>query len=331
MTKRLRGGLLLCLALFCLALPRMLPAAFVVGGYRIDIGLHHATLVALFVAMAMGANLSIGFAGLLDLGFIAFVAVGAYAMAISLARGVADWLFVLPLAVLLATLTRFALGATCLRLRGDYLAIVTLGFGEIMRVALKNDAPADLVNFVRKATGEAIYAGEITGGPDGIFLAPKVLPRFVQVGPAPLYYLALALAFASVFSLYRLRASRVGRAWEAIREDEVAAAASGVPVFRARLWAYGLGGVYAGLAGALYALYNTTANPSDFEFLESAKVVTMVVLGGMGSIGGVAAGAVLFILLLEVFRDLAQYRMLIFGATLVGLMIWRPQGLAGRR
>ncbi|RMH59389.1 MAG: branched-chain amino acid ABC transporter permease [Candidatus Hydrogenedentota bacterium] len=288
--------------------------------YRIDIGLHHATLAALFVIMAMGLNLSIGFAGLLDLGFIAFVAIGAYIMAIELTRVPLNsdsvrvfsaWWAVIPLCIFGAVLVRVALGATCLRLRGDYLAIVTLGFGEITRVALKND----------------LFG--LTGGPDGIFLSPRVMPEFFS-DPEPLYYLAAALALLSCFTLYRWKNSRAGRAWEAVREDEVAAAACGINVFRAKIWAYGLGGVFAGLAGALYALHNTTAHPTDYDFIESVKVVVMVVLGGMGSIAGVAFGSVVFILLLEVLRGLAHYRMLIFGATLVALMVFRPQGLAGR-
>lgn len=298
-------------------LPALLPVSVSLGGYQVDVGLHHATLCALFVVMAMGLNLSIGFAGLLDLGFIAFVAVGAYAMAIALTAHPPHawpWAAALLLSIGAAAAVRAGLGATCLRLRGDYLAIVTLGFGEIARVALKNDLLG------------------ATGGPDGIFLSPALVPEiYAARGPLLLYYAAAAAAAASCVALRRWRDSRVGRAWEAIREDEVAAAACGVDVFRARLWAYGLGGVFAGIAGGLFALHNTTAHPTDYEFVESMKVVVMVVLGGMGSVGGVAAGAVLFILFLEFFRAAASLRVLIFGATLVALMVWRPQGFAGSK
>lgn len=297
------------------ALPWLLPWQITVGDFAIVIGLHHLTACAIFVVMAMGLNLSIGFAGLLDLGFIAFVAVGSYLMSILLtcAPGV-PWWGVIPLAIVAAAAVRVALGLTCLRLRGDYLAIVTLGFGEIVRVALKNN----------------LFG--VTGGPDGIFLGPKVMPAlFGPSHPFPLYYLSLAAALVAAYAVAKWRDSALGRAMEAVREDEIAAASSGVRVFRTKLWAYGLGGGFAGLAGALYALYNTTSHPTDYEFVESVKVVVMVVLGGMGSVGGVAAGAVLFILLLEVFRGLAEYRVLIFGAVLVALMIYRPQGLAGRK
>ncbi|MEK8022236.1 MAG: branched-chain amino acid ABC transporter permease [Candidatus Hydrogenedentota bacterium] len=311
---RLSGWILTIL--FLASLPRLLPVTFVLGDYRIDLGLHHATLCALFVIMAMGVNLSIGFAGLLDLGFIAFIAIGSYMMSISLTfRSPVPWWIALVLAILVAGTVRATLGATCLRLRGDYLAIVTLGFGEITRVALKNN----------------LFG--LTGGPDGIFLGSASIPDFLDQSrnPVPLYFLSLAFAAGSSFALSRWKRSRAGRAWEAVREDETAAAASGINIFRARLWAYGLGGAFGGLAGGLFAIYNTISHPSDYDFVESVKIVAMVVLGGMGSTGGVIAGSVLFLLLLEIFRGLAEYRMLIFGATLVCLMLFRPQGLAGRR
>ena len=296
------------------AMPSILPLSAELGDYRVDIGLHHAVLIALFVTMSMGLNLSIGFAGLLDLGFIAFVAFGAYTMAIFLTlQPQVPWWAAIPICILISVSLRVALGATCLRLRGDYLAIVTLGFGEITRVVLKND----------------LFG--LTGGPDGIFMKHSAIPELFTASEDTLYYVSLCVALLSVFTLYRWRDSRSGRAWEAVREDEIAAQACGINVFKVRIQAYALGGIFAGSAGALYAINNMTAHPTDYEFVESVKVVVMVVLGGMGSVGGVAAGSILFILLLEVFRDLAEYRVLIFGAALVALMVWRPQGLAGRK
>ncbi|HBW47089.1 TPA: branched-chain amino acid ABC transporter permease [bacterium] len=272
---------------------------------RIDFHLGVYSLALLYVALAMGLNLSIGFIGMLDLGFAAFVGIGAYTLAILTNHSTLPFWIFIPVAALTAGFVRMVLGATCLHLRGDYLAIVTLGFGEIFVTLLKNNP------------------GGLTGGPDGI---PLSLLR-LSLSDLTRFWLAYFFAMLAVWTVYRIKFSRIGRALESIREDEIAAEAMGIPVYRLKLLAYSLGGVIAGGIGALLAVEVGSAHPSNYDFFESARIVAMVVVGGTGSIFGSALGAIGFVFLLEIFRPLAEYRMLIFGAVMVLLMIYRPKGL----
>jgi branched-chain amino acid transport system permease protein len=266
----------------------------------------------IFGVLGLGLNITVGLAGLLDLGYIAFFAVGAYSYALLQQHlGLGFWTC-LPLGGLTALLFGLALGFPILRLRGDYLAIVTLGFGSITRIVLENwDA--------------------VTGGAAGIAAIPRPeLFGLVLDGRQKAlysYYLALALVALAAFVTLRLKHSRVGRAWQALREDEIACVAMGVDLARTKLSAYALGAFWAGLAGVLFAAHNTFINPDSFTFMDSAMVLAMVVLGGMGSILGVVAAALTLKLLPEYLRVFAEYRMLLFGALMVLMMVFRPQGL----
>jgi branched-chain amino acid transport system permease protein len=291
--------------------------------------------VAVYVLLALGLNVVVGQAGLLDLGYVAFYAVGAYTTAkLSTAAGWSAWEAVIP-AVVLATVAGVVLGAPTLRLRGDYLAIVTLGFGEIARIVAQN------TNSLGQARG-------ITGIPHPTGVATV---KFA-FDPLPYYYLALAAVVLAVVMIVRLNRSRVGRAWAAVREDEDAAEAMGVPTFKMKLWAFAIGASTGGLAGWLYASKVSFINPDNFPFYFSVFILSAVVLGGMGSIPGVIAGAFVVAFIPEYLRNVAfgatvthwlntiigghagsitEYRVLLFGATLVVMMIFRPQGLLPSR
>jgi len=272
------------------------------------------TTALMYVVLGLGLNIVVGLAGLLDLGYVAFYAVGAYTYALLNHHfGLGFWA-VLPLGGGLAALFGLLLGFPVLRLRGDYLAIVTLGFGEIIRLVLENWST-------------------FSQGPSGIAdidrpgLFNLALP--VESAMVYLYYLMLGLALCTVLVVRRLRRSRLGRAWVALREDEIACQAMGIDVTRTKLTAFALGAFWAGMVGVVFAAKTTFVNPACFTFLESAIVLCIVVLGGMGSVAGVIAAALLLVLLPEYLRAFAEYRMLIFGAVLVLMMIFRPQGLAG--
>lgn len=275
-----------------------------------------AILCLLYIALALGLNIVVGFAGLLDLGYVAFYAVGAYLWALAGTRlGWSFWI-ALPLSGLVAAIFGVLIGVPTLRLRGDYLAIVTLGFGEIVRLSLNNMDP-------------------VTGGPSGIMDIPRPAMGTFEFPPASLqplhfYYLSLAVALAAWFTSARLDNSRVGRAWKAVRDDEVAAAAMGIDVVRVKLVAFAIGAFFAGLAGATFAAKMGVVSPSSFTFWESILILCMVVLGGMGSIPGVAVGAIVLVLLPEVLREFAAYRMLVFGVAMAVMMILRPGGLLGK-
>jgi len=297
--------------------------------------LDKATLLLIYVMLGWGLNIVVGLAGLLDLGYVAFYAVGAYSYALLAQHfGLSFWLC-LPFAGLLAASFGILLGFPVLRLRGDYLAIVTLGFGEIIRVILLNWA-------------------SLTGGPNGISGVPRPsffgLP-FVAHTPGNgsfhevfglafspnhrvtfLYYVILCLAlFTNLFSL-RIRRLPIGRAWEALREDEIACRSLGINPTTTKLSAFALGAMFAGLAGSFFATRQGFISPESFSFLESAVILAIVVLGGMGSQTGVVLAALLLVGLPEWFRDLQQYRMLAFGCAMVLIMLWRPRGLlAGRQ
>jgi len=296
----------------------------------------------LYVMLALGLNIVVGFAGLLDLGYIAFYAVGAYLYALLASPHFGlHWPIwaILPLGALVAGLFGVLLGAPTLRLRGDYLAIVTLGFGEIIRIFLNNlNAPIN-----------------ITNGPKGIAridslaIAGKPLAKGIEVfgftipGLYLYYYLFVALALGIVFVTIRLQDSRIGRAWVAIREDEVAAKACGIDTRNVKLLAFAMGASFGGVAGGLFAGFQEFVSPESFGLMESIMVLCMVVIGGMGHIPGVIFGGVLLAVLPEVFRHTAapmqqwafgkvvldpeSLRMLLFGIALIAVMLYRPAGL----
>ncbi|PSS57160.1 high-affinity branched-chain amino acid ABC transporter permease LivM [Pseudomonas sp. BBP2017] len=290
-----------------------------------------ATLILIYVLLGLGLNIVVGLAGLLDLGYVGFYAVGAYTYALlSHYFGLSFWIC-LPLAGLMAATFGFLLGFPVLRLRGDYLAIVTLGFGEIIRL------------FLRNLTG-------LTGGPNGISNIEKptffglTFERKAAEGLQTfheffglqynsinkvifLYLVALLLALLALFVINRLLRMPIGRAWEALREDEIACRALGLNPTVIKLSAFTLGACFAGFAGSFFAARQGLVTPESFTFIESAIILAIVVLGGMGSQLGVILAAIVMILLPELMREFSEYRMLMFGALMVLMMIWRPQGL----
>lgn len=266
----------------------------------------------LYIMLALGLNIVVGLAGQLVLGYVSFYAIGAYAFGLLHAHfGLGFWIC-LPIGGLVAALFGLALGFPVLRLRGDYLAIVTLGFGEITRLALLNWT-------------------SLTNGPTGISDIPRPALFGMELdlvhSTMYLYYLALAAVIITIIVISHLKNSRIGLALQAMREDEIAAEAMGVNITRAKLAAFALGTCWAGFAGVLFAAKTTFINPSSFTFMESAMILSMVVLGGMGSISGVIIAAVILIMAPEYLRAFSEYRMLIFGAIMVVMMIFRPQGL----
>ncbi|MDO5483284.1 MAG: high-affinity branched-chain amino acid ABC transporter permease LivM [Desulfovibrionaceae bacterium] len=266
----------------------------------------------LYVMLALGLNIVVGLAGQLVLGYVAFYAVGAYTYGLLYQFfGWGFWLC-LPIGGVLAVLFGLALGFPVLRLRGDYLAIVTLGFGEIVRLGLQNWA-------------------SLTGGPRGISDIPRPglfgLEMDISASTIYIYYLVLTAVVLTIIVISRLKNSRVGLALQALREDEIACEAMGIDITRVKLSAFALGSCWAGFAGVIFAAKTTYINPSSFTFMESAMILSMVVLGGMGSIVGVVIAAMILILAPEYLRAFSEYRMLIFGAIMVVMMIFRPQGL----
>ena len=310
--------------IFALILPTM-PFA---SRYVMDV----AILVITYIMLGWGLNIVVGLAGLLDLGYVAFYAIGAYSYA--LLANYFDWSFwiCLPMAGVFAGISGILLGFPVLRLRGDYLAIVTLGFGEIIRVILLN-----------------WY--EFTGGPDGISGIPRpsffglefkrssegTFSGFFGLDYSTmhriifLYYLILALALLTNFVTLRLRKLPVGRAWEALREDEIACRSLGINPTNTKLTAFAIGATFGGLAGSFFATRQGFISPESFTFIESAVILAIVVLGGMGSQIGVVLASVVLIGGTELFRELEEYRMLAFGALMVGIMVWKPRGLLANR
>ena len=300
--------------------------------------------ILIYVMLGWGLNIVVGLAGLLDLGYVAFYAVGAYSYALlAKAFGLAFWIL-LPLAGILASFWGILLGFPVLRLRGDYLAIVTLAFGEIIRLIL--------INWVALTNG---YAG-ISGIPrpsffgipfnadDDGFAAVFGLPFSPLYRVIFLYYVILALALLTAFVTVRLRRLPVGRAWEALREDEIACRSLGINTTNTKLTAFAMGAMFAGFAGSFFATRQGFISPESFTFLESATILSIVVLGGMGSQIGVAIAAIVMIGGTEIMRNLdflkdifgptfdpTQYRMLIFGFAMVVIMVWRPRGLISTR
>ena len=294
-----------------------------------------ATLVIAYVILGWGLNIVVGLAGLLDLGYVAFYAVGAYSFALlSLNFGLSFW-ECLPAAGAFAATFGILLGFPVLRLRGDYLAIVTLGFGEMIRIVL--------INWV-----------SVTKGPNGISGIPRPsffgLPftpnppdgttafhQFFGLDYSPiqrvifLYYVVLGLALLTNLFILRIRRLPAGRAWEALREDEIACRSLGINPTNVKLSAFALGAMFGGLSGAVFAARQNFISPESFTFIESAIILAIVVLGGMGSQIGIVAAAVLLIGVPEWFRELQEYRMLAFGGAMVLIMAWRPQGLLSHR
>ncbi|MBE3040477.1 MAG: hypothetical protein IMZ62_16900 [Chloroflexi bacterium] len=271
--------------------------------------------VGIYVLLGLGLNIVVGLAGLLDLGYVAFFAIGAYTMALLTAPQPHHlmWSFwiALPIGVLLAALTGLLLGAPVLRMRGDYLAIVTLGFGEIIRILSKSDA---LTPF--------------TGGPSGVKAIgfPTLFGKPFNSGVDFVYLIFLAVLLI-IFVTNRLQNSRVGRAWEAMREDETVSRAMGINTLTQKLLAFAIGAAFAGLGGALFASRNVFTGPEDHNLMVSINVVAVVIVGGMGNIPGVIAGALMLKGLPEVLRQLEDYRVMVFGALLIVMMLWRPAGM----
>ncbi|MFD8532642.1 branched-chain amino acid ABC transporter permease [Streptosporangium canum] len=268
------------------------------SGYALSV----MTSAAIFVMLAAGLNIVVGYCGLLDLGYVAFFAVGAYTSGVLSTRLDLPLLVTVPAVIVVTVIAGIIIGAPTLRLRSDYLAIVTLGFGEIIRITANNL--------------------DVTGGPSGIYGIPHLTDS-----PVIFYYVTVVVVSLAVLGAARLGRSRLGRAWRFVREDEDAAEAMGVHTYRVKLAAYIAGAVWGGLAGVLFAAQLSAISPTSFTFLQSALVLMAVVLGGMGSIPGVVIGAVVISILPEILRDLADYRFFIFGVLLIAVMILRPQGL----
>jgi len=270
------------------------------------------TTALMYVVLGLGLNIVVGQAGLLNLGYVAFYAAGAYTYALLYQHfGIGFWI-ALPLGALAATLLGILLALPVLRLQGDYLAIVTLGFGEITRIVLEN-------------------WNEFSFGPSGISGIPRPglfdMEMSLHEATVYLYFLMILFCIITVFVVNRLQNSRIGRALLALREDEIACQAMGIDKTRIKLTAFALGSTWAGLVGVVFAAKTTFVNPASFTFLESAMILSIVVLGGMGSIPGIIIGAFLLILLPEYLRAFSDYRMLIFGIIMVIMMIFRPQGI----
>ncbi len=287
--------------------------------------------VAVYLLMALGLNIVVGFAGLLDLGYVAFLAIGAYTVGILTspehATGVIhSWWLALPFGVLVATLAGVILGIPVLKMRGDYLAIVTLGFGEIVRLLAISDFLKPWEGGAQGIQGIPLpNLGPITFGPSNITVP---LLGQIQWGVSQqFYYLFLAGCALVIFISMRVKNSRLGRAWMAVREDEDVAQAMGINLVTTKLMAFGLGASFGGLAGAIFASKLASVYPQNLTFLISANVVAVIILGGMGSIPGVIVGALALVGLPELLREVGDYRYLFYGAVLVIMMLTRPEGL----
>jgi branched-chain amino acid transport system permease protein len=303
------GGRRLLLAAAVLAtllLPLVVPNNYVMGVIA---------RICLYALLALGLNIVVGFAGLLDIGYVAFFGIGSYTYAFLASPHFGLHVPFVPALLIVAAVTTFSgllIGAPTLRLRGDYLAIVTLGFGEIVYVLLINlDRPVN-----------------VTGGPSGIVsIDPPSLLGFTASTNIHYYYLFLGFLFAVLLASARLRHSRIGWAWQAIREDELAAQAMGVNTTVAKLQAFATGACFAGIGGCLLASWQRSVFPANFLFTESINILAMVILGGMGNLLGVILGAAIIVALPEIFRGFELYRLLVFGLMLMVLMILKPHGL----
>ena len=284
---------------------------------------HILNVAGIFLLMALGLNIVVGLAGLLDLGYVAFFAVGAYttgvltsAISPAFAPELSFWA-ALPFVVLAAVLAGIVVGTPVLRMRGDYLAIVTLGFGEITRLVVQSD-----------------WAGPVFGAARGIRQIPKINVPVVNielVDPQQLFYIILLFLVLVVYISYALQDSRMGRAWMAIREDETVAEAMGVNVVAAKLWAFIIGAVLAAFGGALFATQVGSVFPHTFEVLVSITVLAVIIIGGIASVPGVILGSLVLVALPEILRQFEEYRFLIYGALLIFMMLKRPEGFIPSR
>jgi branched-chain amino acid transport system permease protein len=354
--SRVQMGLFIALGLAVV----LVPAVFQ-GFQTMQFFVRVLGVIGIYVVLALGLNIVVGYAGLLDLGYVAFYAMGAYASvivgnlfvkAVSTITivGVRDFLtsaqfiFMLPVAAAMAALTGLALGTPVLRLRGDYLAIVTLGFGEIVRILATNDF-LGLTNGAAGMSAPTAQPLGLTTLQQATFNIPAINFSFQMSVNLYWYYVVLLLIAFTIFVIRRLDNSRLGRAWVAMREDEVAASSVGVNIMTHKLYAFALGALWGGLAGVVFANFQGFVSPESFTFMESVFIVTMVVLGGMGSIPGTIVGAALIAGIPEVIRGVAQspllssmisaetasaisgYRYLVFGLLMVIMMAVRPQGM----
>jgi branched-chain amino acid transport system permease protein len=309
----LNGVILLVVFVILWQLPQYL------GLYLSDV----ANTVGLYILMGLGLNIVVGFAGLLDLGYVAFFAIGAYVMGVATSSAVGDGrgqiLFsfgltfweALPFAILVALFAGILLGIPVLKMRGDYLAIVTLGFGEIIRILALSD-----------------FLKPNIGGAQGIVgIQPIILAGQNLSNPTSLFHVVLIACLVVGFVAWRLRDSRVGRAWKAIREDEDVAAAMGINLVSTKLLAFGAGAAFSGLAGAIFAAKLTSIQPGSFSFIVSINILALIIIGGMGSIPGVIVGALALVALPELLREFAEFRLLVYGVVLVMMMLYKPEGL----
>jgi branched-chain amino acid transport system permease protein len=303
--NRLRIGTFLAVLLALILLPQLL------GSYLSEV----SNTVGIYILMGLGLNIVVGFAGLLDLGYVAFFAIGAYSMAVlttqgSLGIGGLNFWEAVPFCILMAAAAGIVLGVPVLRMRGDYLAIVTLGFGEIIgRLAL-----SDMLK-------------PWIGGAQGVLKIPK--PPFLGlalVQPGQFYYVVLAGCLLAAFVSYRLADSRLGRQWMAMREDEDVAEAMGIKLVSGKLLAFSIGAAFSGLSGALFASKLTSIFPHSFNLIISINVLCLIIIGGMGSLPGVVVGALVLVGLPELLREFAEYRLLMYGALLVAMMLAKPEG-----
>jgi len=270
------------------------------------------TTALMYVVLGLGLNIVVGLGGLLHLGYAAFYAVGAYTYALlNYHFGLSFWIC-LPIGAGLSTIMGILLAIPVLRLRGDYLAIVTLGFGEVIRIVLEN-------------------WNEFSFGPSGVANIPR--PGFfgmsmkLQTATIYIYFIMIAMVIFTIFVVRRLENSRIGRAWIAMREDEIASESMGIDITKSKITTFALGAFWAGMVGVIFAAKTTFINPASFTLWESVMILCVVVIGGMGSIVGVVVGALILILLPEYLRAFSEYRMLLFGAILVLMMVFRPGGI----
>ncbi len=296
--------------LFLLVLPR------IVGSYMSEV----LDTVGLYILMGLGLNIVVGFAGMLDLGYVAFFAIGAYTMAVltSTELGFFNLTFweALPLSILASIAAGVILGVPVLKMRGDYLAIVTMGFGEIIRILVLSDF---LKPILGGAQGLTRIARPVIEGP--------IIGRIVIKDPPHFYYLILIGCLIALFISIRLKASRLGRAWMAIREDEDVAEAMGINLVTTKLLAFATGAALSGLSGAIFASKINSMAPHSFNLLISIYVLSLIIVGGMGSLPGVVVGAFALMGLPELLREFAEYRMLVYGAAMVVMMLYKPEGL----
>jgi branched-chain amino acid transport system permease protein len=305
--KTLRWSSWILLAAFLLIWPR------IAGSYLSEV----SNSVGIFIMMGLGLNIVVGYAGLLDLGYVAFYALGAYIMAVLTTTGGEitanfQWTFwqALPLAILGAVMAGVILGIPVLKIRGDYLAIITLGFGEIIRIMFLSD-----------------FLKPYLGGSFGIVLiaSPTLIGTKLNT-PQTLYYMILGGCLFALFVAYRLRDSRIGRAWKAIREDEDVAQAMGINLTTTKLLAFATGAGFGGLSGAIFAAKLSTVYPHSFVLLVSINVLALIIVGGMGSLPGVIVGALLLVGMPELLREFSEFRLMIYGALLIVMMLNKPEG-----